>query len=66
MPKGEPNKQTLATAKYQAKAGYMTKGFKVKRELVEKFVETCERTGTSQAAWLTQRMQEFIEENKIS
>lgn len=64
MPKGAPNRQTIASAKYQAKAGYMTKGFKVKRNLVERFVETCERTGTSQAAWLTQKMQEFIEENK--
>lgn len=58
-----PNRQTLATAKYQSKAGYVTKSFKMKREVVEKFVEKCEKTGTSQAAWLTEKMEEFIRED---
>ena len=64
MPKGSPSKQTIASAKYQAKAGYMSKSFKLKRDLVEQFMETCERTGTAQSAWLTKKMQEFIEENR--
>ena len=30
MVKGKPNPQTIASEKYQKKAGYMTKGFKLK------------------------------------
>ena len=41
MVKGKPNPQTIASEKYQKKAGYMTKGFKLKRELVEQFEAAC-------------------------
>lgn len=64
MPKGSPNKQTIASEKYQKKAGYMTKGFKLKREVVEEFEKTCEKAGTSQAAQITKMMKKFIEENQ--
>lgn len=64
MPKGNPKPQTIASEKYQKKAGYMTKGFKIKRDVAESFAETCARVGISQAAWLTEKMNEFIEENK--
>ena len=37
MPKGNPTPQTIASEKYQKKAGYMTKGFKIKREAAERF-----------------------------
>lgn len=37
MPKGSPNPQTIASQNYQQKAGYMTKGFKIKREVAERF-----------------------------
>lgn len=59
MPKGNPNSQTIASAKYQAKAGYMTKGFKLKRELVEEFEEACKRNGVSQASVLSEFMKEY-------
>ena len=62
MPKGKPNPQTIATDKYQKKAGYMTKGFKIKRDIAEQFAEACEKAGVSQAGQITEMMKEFIEE----
>lgn len=62
MPKGKPSAQTIASEKYQKKAGYMVKGFKLKREIVEEFESACETTGISQAAWITQKMKEYVEE----
>lgn len=61
MIKGNPNPQTIATDKYQKKAGYMTKGFKLKREIVEQFEEACKKAGVSQASQITEMMKEFIE-----
>ena len=60
MPKGRPNPQTIATAKYQKKAGYMTKGFKIKRDLAEQFEDACEKAGVSQAGQISKMMKEFI------
>ena len=62
MPKGSPKPQTIASEKYQKKAGYMTKGFKLKREVVEQFESACAAAGVSQAAQITKMMKEFIEE----
>ena len=64
MKKGEPNPQTVATDKYQKKAGYMTKGFKLKREIVEQFEEACKKAGVSQASQVTKMMREFIEQQR--
>ena len=64
MPKGNPTQQTIASEKYQKKAGYMTKGFKLKRDVVEAFAEACENAGVSQASVITRLMNEFIEQNK--
>ena len=61
MPKGKPNPQTIATEKYQKKAGYMTKGFKIKREIAEQFDVACDKAGVSQAGQITKMMQEFID-----
>ena len=60
MPKGKPNPQTIATEKYQKKAGYMTKGFKIKREVAEQFEEACQKAGVRQAGQITKLMEEFI------
>ena len=62
MPKGSPNAQTVASEKYQKKAGYMTKGFKLKRDVAERFAEACEKAGVSQAAQITAMMNKFIED----
>lgn len=64
MPKGNPNKQTIASEKYQKKAGYMVKSFKLKRDVVEQFEDACKKAGTSQAAQITKMMKEFIEKNQ--
>lgn len=64
MPKGSPTKQTLRIDRYQKKAGYITKGFKMKRDLADEFRDTCERLGVSQASVITNYMREFIDNNK--
>lgn len=62
MPKGNPTPQTIASEKYQKKAGYMTKGFKIKRNVADQFADACEKAGVSQAAQITKMMQAFINE----
>lgn len=64
MPKGNPTPQTIASEKYQKKAGWMTKGFKLKRDVVEEFEEACEKAGVSQASKITELMKQFIKEVK--
>lgn len=60
MPAGNPKAQTLASEKYQAKAGYMSKTYKLKRDVVDRFAAACEKAGVSQAAQLTAMMEQFI------
>ena len=60
MSKAKPH--TIATEKYQKKAGWMSKSYKLKREVVEAFAEACEPAGVSQAGKLTELMKGFIEE----
>lgn len=64
MPIGNPKPQTIATKKYEQKAGWVSKSYKLKRELVDQFAEACDRAGVSQAAQLSQMMKEFIEKQK--
>ena len=54
MPVGKPTPQTIATKKYEKKAGWMSKSYKLKREVV----------GVSQASQLTKMMKEFVEKRK--
>ncbi len=64
MPKGEPSKQTLRTERYQKKAGWTTKGIKMKKELADEFKEACEKAGVSQASVVTKAMRDFIDAQK--
>lgn len=48
--------------KWNAKAGLISKSYKLKRELTEQFAEACEKAGVSQAAQITKMMRTFIEE----
>lgn len=66
MPVGSPKPQTIATRKYEAKAGWVSKSYKLKKELVEEFALACEKAGVSQAAQLSMMMKQFIEEGKES
>ena len=60
MPKGNPKAQTIASEKYQKKAGIIVKGFKIKKELADEFAEACDRAGQSQASVISEFMQEYI------
>ncbi len=64
MPKGSPKPQTIASDKYQKKAGYKTKGFKLKGDVAERFERACAAAGVSQAAQITKMMEEFIASQK--
>lgn len=66
MPIGSPKPQTIATRKYEAKAGWISKSYKLKRELVEEFASACEKAGVSQAAQLSTMMKAFIDETKAA
>ena len=61
MPKGKPSPQTIASEKYQKKAGYIAKTYKLKREIVEHFQQACEKKGVSQAGKIMELMQQYIE-----
>lgn len=62
MPVGNPKPQTVATAKYEKKAGWMSKSYKLKREIVEEYAEACKKADVSAAGQLMKMMREFIEE----
>lgn len=64
MPVGKPTPKTIATKKYEKKAGWMSKSYKLKREVVEEFARACEEEGVSQASQLTKMMKEFVEKRK--
>lgn len=64
MPVGNPKPQTVASTKYQKKAGLISKSYKLKREVVEEFAKACEEAGVSQSSQLTRMMQDFVKENK--
>lgn len=61
MPIGNPNKQTIATKKYNEKIGMVSKSYKLKKGLVEEFAKACEKAGVSQAAQLSKMMKEFCD-----
>lgn len=64
MPKGSPKSQTIATDKYQKKAGYVSKSFKLKKDVVEVYKDACEKAGVTQAGQLTKLMLAFVEQQK--
>lgn len=62
MPTGNPKPQTIATRKYEKKAGWISKSYKMKKEIVDDFAKACELAGVSQAGQLMKMMQEFTEQ----
>lgn len=60
----EQSTQSKATRKYEASHGWISKSYKMKREIVESFAEACKAAGVSQAGQLMKMMQEFIAINK--
>lgn len=51
---------TRATARYQKKKGLISKSYKLPREVVDEFAETCEEMELSQAYVLTKYMKYYI------
>ena len=62
MPVGNPSPQSVATRKYEEKAGWMSKTYKLKRDVVEAYAEACKKAGVSAAGQLTKMMNEFTQE----
>ncbi len=60
MPVGNPKPQTIASEKYHKKAGYISKGFKLKRDLVDAFADACKKAGVSQASQISEFMRGYI------
>ena len=57
----ENEKKIRPQDKWNAKAGYISKSYKLKREVVEEFAEACQKTGVSPAGKLTELMKNFSE-----
>ena len=56
------SKQTLRNERYQKKAGWVSKSYKLKKEVVDAYAEACEKAGvTSVADSSRSMMKEFIE-----
>ena len=53
-----------AQAKYDSKAGLISKSYKLKKKIVEAFADACNASGVSQSGQLTKMMLEFIEQTK--
>ena len=47
MPVGNPNKNTIRVEKYQKKAGYRIKGFKLNGDIADRFADACKERGES-------------------
>ena len=41
MPVGNPNKNTIRVEKYQKKAGYISKSYKLKKDVADRFADAC-------------------------
>lgn len=50
--------------RWNAKAGLISKSYKLKKELVEEFAKACDEAGVSQAGQLSKMMKEFCESVK--
>ena len=61
MPIGSPKPQTVATRKYEKKTGWMSKSYKMKKEVVDDFAKACELAGVSQAGQLMKITNEHSE-----
>lgn len=66
MPIGNPTPQSIATRKYEEKAGWVSKLYKLKKVVVDEYAEACRKAGVSAAGRLTTMMKQFIEEVKTS
>lgn len=66
MPVGKPTAQTVASKKYQEKVGYISKSYKLKKDVVEAFAKACEKNGVSQSAKIKELMLDYVKANSES
>lgn len=66
MPAGSPSAQSIATRKYEAKAGWVSKSYKLKKEVVDAYADACKKAGVSAAGQLTTMMKQFVEKVEAS
>lgn len=60
MPGESASKRTIRTARYQKKAGLVSKSYKLKQADVDAFAEACKERDESQASVLTRLMKRYI------
>jgi hypothetical protein len=54
------NAATRATTRYQKKKGFISKSYKLPRDVVDEFAEACEEMELSQSKVLTKYMKYYI------
>lgn len=57
----DKTKQNERRKRYEKKAGFQSKSYKLRTETVERFAAACELAGVSQAGQITKMMNEFSE-----
>lgn len=57
-------KKSRPQDKWDAKAGLISKTYKVNKEVAEEFKAVCKKSGVAMGTQLTKMMKEFIEVNK--
>lgn len=60
MPAGNPNKNTIRVKRYQQKIGYISKSYKLKKDVADRFADACKECGESQASVITRLMEGYI------
>lgn len=58
-----PSKQSIATRKYEKKMGWISKSYKMRKDIVDAFKAACEKNGDSQAGKLMEFMNEYVKKN---
>ena len=53
--------RTRATKKYQEKVGLISKSYKIKKELADKFAKKCSDNGVAASRQISILMQEYID-----
>ncbi|MBP3240073.1 MAG: hypothetical protein J6M92_05960 [Oribacterium sp.] len=57
----ETSKKERPQDRWNRKAGYVSKSYKLKKNIVDEFAKACDIAGVSQASQLTKMMMEFVE-----
>jgi len=66
MGNGGAAPRTVANGKWQKKAGYISKSYKLKKIHTDAFANACEKAGRSQASVITELMEGFIKRQEES